>query len=500
MVSKCTEYEEWAGNQKLQDAFCKSLEVAELKRTGDQYDPKSGGPRTYLAQLFCLGLIFHRANKKIHLTKAGEDLAKGSAPLPILQHQLLTHQYPSAYSGNRNVKINPRLKVKPFLFILELLMNKDLGYLTNEEISIPMIYGHNRSCLKLCIEKILKLRTGKSLLEVIDDKEKDLYLPRSNGDIKQRLMNISDIGNTCKNYLQACCLISVDIDAGQQKYYVAEDMKHIIWSYLETADEFIDSDKGNESFQRAYGAWDRRKDTRRIKTERSERIISPEDGIILSHFYELAGKNLIKELPESFVDKMYLDFGFPKQKVRDVVQSHLPRSLDFFEATFLELSKSGIGGALDFEKAVCSLFEKKLHFKTKCTGQQRRKGKIGGYADVFAVALDNKHCAIIDAKASARYSLPASDCRAVMHDYIPNYLELTTNKSLKIEFGLFVAGGYKGNINTKLKRIKETSKIDCSAITARDILFIAKSNPSKKEQPRIRKFLKQSAHLLIEKY
>lgn len=37
----------WQGNQLVQNSFCKALEAAGLKRSGEQYDPHSGGPRTY---------------------------------------------------------------------------------------------------------------------------------------------------------------------------------------------------------------------------------------------------------------------------------------------------------------------------------------------------------------------------------------------------------------------------------------------------------------------
>ena len=501
LMYKLTEYEEWSGNQDLQNAFCKSLEDASLKSSGEQYDSKSGGPRTYFSQLRSLGLIFTRDDKKVYLTKAGEDLANGIAPLPILQNQLLRHQYPSVYGNNKNVKINPLIKVKPFLFILELLINKDIEYLTNEEMAVPIIYGHNRDCLRLCIEKILNMRKGRTLLDVIDDKEHDLYLPRSStSDINKTIANIKDIGNTCKNYLQACCLVSVENEENKEKIYFSEDMKYIVFSNLEHVDEFIDINKNKESFQRAYGAWDRIKDTRRIKTDETEQILTPENVIILSHFYELAGKEIIDKMPENFIDKMHSDFGFEKQKIKDVIYGHLPKALDFFESTFIELSYSGTGGAIEFEKAVCRLFERKFYFKTNHTGQLKRSGGIGAYADVFAVALDNKHCAIIDAKATARYSLPSNDCRAMVYSYIPNYLELTNNKKLKIEFGSFVAGGYRGEIDTKLKKIKEASGIDCSAVKARDLILIAKKDLRKEDQGKIRKFLRRSKQVKIDDF
>ena len=84
---------DWQGRQDIQNSFCKALESAGLKRPGEQYDPHSGGPRTYLAQLKCLGMLFQDTSNRILYTQAGEELATGNAPLPILQDLLLRHQY-----------------------------------------------------------------------------------------------------------------------------------------------------------------------------------------------------------------------------------------------------------------------------------------------------------------------------------------------------------------------------------------------------------------------
>jgi hypothetical protein len=123
LMMQLTRDTEWAGNQDLQDAFCKALEVAGLKKEGVQYDAHSGGPRTYLAQLKCLGLLFEREGRLL-ATKAGEDLANGLPPLPIVQSMVLRHQYPSVYGNLANVRMNPQMRVKPFLFVLKLLNHK----------------------------------------------------------------------------------------------------------------------------------------------------------------------------------------------------------------------------------------------------------------------------------------------------------------------------------------------------------------------------------------
>jgi hypothetical protein len=93
------EHSKWASNQRLQNQFIKALEIAGLKSSGVLYDPKSGGARTYIAQLRSLGLVFKR-EQKLYLTIAGEDMANGKPPLPILQEMLFRNQFPSVYSRN----------------------------------------------------------------------------------------------------------------------------------------------------------------------------------------------------------------------------------------------------------------------------------------------------------------------------------------------------------------------------------------------------------------
>ena len=274
----------WSGNQSLQNMFCKALESSSLKKAGVQYDPNSGGPRTYFSQLKCIGLIFERPDRSIQLTIAGDDLAKGLPPLPIMQSMLLRHQNPSIYGNLQNVKMNPHIKVKPFLFILELLKNFNIEFLSNEEMSIPILYGHNRDCLPFCAEKIFEIRAGKSLNDVIDH-QNDLYLPRSNVDRDKKIKNVLDIANTCKNYLQGCCLITVGLEGRSQIIKFNDDIEQIYIAALGETDRFIPVSTEEESFQRSYGAWNRLKDTRRLDKEETQ-VLRPEESIILSAFFQ----------------------------------------------------------------------------------------------------------------------------------------------------------------------------------------------------------------------
>lgn len=230
----------WSGNQALQNAFCKALENAGLKRAGVQYSPNSGGPRTYLSQLKCLGLIFQRDDNSIWFTKAGEDLLEGEPPLPIMQSMLLRHQYPSVYGKLNNVKINSGLRVKPFVFVLDLLQDERIEHLTIEELCVPVVFGHNNGCIELCIDKILQLRAGHNLREVIGHNHEDLYTPRARSrSVSGSLKDIKDIANTCKNYLQAVCLVDVTAsNRGAEEIRISHDMLPVIRTTQRNRDRF----------------------------------------------------------------------------------------------------------------------------------------------------------------------------------------------------------------------------------------------------------------------
>ena len=302
-------------------------------------------------------------------------------------------------------------------------------------------------------------------------------------DIKSRLEDIKNIGNTCKNYLQASCLINIEKMNRKERITFNEEMRDIYLEALRNSTRFIPY-HNEESFQRAYGSWDSLKDTRKLSGP-TIRKVAPEEGIIMSQFYQLCGEQAISSVPDDFVEDMYQNYGLDRDMVREVVEPYVPHSLDYFESTFLELSRGGASKAIEFEKAVCNIFQDKLHFTTTHTGQMKRTG-VGGYSDVFAIALDNAHCAIIDAKASPSYALSASDVYTMKDNYMKNYKELTAGQDLTLEFSLYVAGGFSGNVVSKLNEINKDTGVGCSGITARDLLHICMKEPTPEKQETIR--------------
>ena len=485
----------WSGNQAVQNAFCKALEDARLKKKGVQYDPASGGPRTYFAQLKSLGLLFQDQRKKVYFTKAGDALASGEAPLPILQDLLLRHQYPSCYGSLPMISMNPGIRIKPFLFVLKLLSK--LGKMSEKELVIPVVYGHMSDCFDLCLNKIYRYRESHDFHDVIDNYERDLYTPRTAGkSFESRIKDVQDIANTMKNWMQAVCLVDCESSPDGQVISISPSAKSVIAKHIAASEVFLEYES-EESFQRKYGCIRCSKDTRDLRKEQKK--ASPEKNIILSRLYEYMGSHMLDDYPDGLVEELHNDFGFDEKMISDTIGPHLKKSLSFFSSTYLELAAGGIRTAVEFEKATAQILSSKLRFTARLTGQKWRKGK-GGYSDIFVIALDQNHCGIIDGKATSSYTLPASDYYAMCSNYIPNYGELTEGKKMELEFCSYVAGGFTRNVKGSLQKITANSGIGASALPADVLLRLAQMPEIGDKQPLVRETLKQNKILGLKDF
>ncbi|MBN2455471.1 MAG: hypothetical protein JXB29_02880 [Sedimentisphaerales bacterium] len=112
--------------------------------------------------------------------------------------------------------------------------------------------------------------------------------------------------------------------------------------------------------------------------------------------------------------------------------------------------------------------------------------------------MDKRHCAIIDAKASNSYALSSDDHAKMISNYIPNYHELCNGLPLELEFCSYVAGGFM-NIGSKLSQIENETKVPASAITAKDLLRLAKIIFSE-SQPSLRSYFCNSKLLYAKDF
>ena len=187
-----------------------ALESSGLKRIGDRRDQTGGGGRTYKAWLVSLGLIFtQESTKKLQLTLAGEAILNGESPVKILTNQILKYQFPSAFSLEHSVQVNRRCKIHPFWFLLKLLVDRRIEYLTQEESTkIVIIEAEDESnkCYEKIVLRIIEFRNfGNDCLE--QSFAQKCTSSKGKVNFKNPFGHLHDIANTIINWLEYTQLV-----------------------------------------------------------------------------------------------------------------------------------------------------------------------------------------------------------------------------------------------------------------------------------------------------
>ena len=155
----------WNANRSIQFEFEKMLETLNIKRHDSEKQSSGSSARTHATMLYSLGLWYEQ-DQCVYLTPAGAALVDGEPPVPILTHQVIHYQFPSAYSKIRNIEVSSRFHhIKPFRFLLRLLRDERVCILSNEEIAfVVMIQAENETqdCYEKVVESVLSFRKSKS--------------------------------------------------------------------------------------------------------------------------------------------------------------------------------------------------------------------------------------------------------------------------------------------------------------------------------------------------
>lgn len=463
-------------DQNTQDLLYNILSEIGVKRKGNTRDPNPGGMRTYISQLRSLGLIYKTKENSYATTIAGQNILEANSPQRVLQVALLRHQYPSSYGLGQNVRIDPRLKIKPFLFILNLLHDSRLeGKITSYEIQIPVIYGHNIDCFEFCVEKILELRNGLRLEEVVCDIEHDLYTPRGSNKLQLALKNVSDIANTAKNYLHAAGLIFPDYKSigKNQAYKFNTAFSKVYENALSEQDAFIGNPGNEVSFQRAYGRYDKEKDTRSDEAVRVEPRNGAESLIQVKCISYMKDFPFRGDFAADFVKTM-VAFGFSEIDVLDAIEPLLDKKNQVEEDAYLEYANSGGVYAKEFEQATTELFKELGFADSQWIGNRRSKiDRWGGFPDIFIKRSAENECGFADTKATVSYTLSHKDILALKETYLKSHKEIDPNSSLA--YFIYVAGGFSNGTSQRLDKLNTETEIPITAITARALLILRKT-------------------------
>lgn len=458
--------QEWQGQRDTHLDLEEALEEAGLKRVGERRDQTGGGARTYQAWVASLGLIFiQESTKQLKLTLAGEAIMNGDSPVSVLKNQILKYQFPSSFSTSKGVNVSSRFKIRPFRFLLRLLMDTSVNGLSEEEIAKVIITNaenETEDCYRKVVDKLMEFRSyGNASLEP-DFFVK--YAPKT-GTVNpdHPYSHLMDTANTLINWLEYTQLAKRDEDDRKLRVIPekADEVRHI----LSVIPPFIDRPTQHEYFQRKYGIDPKhQKDTRNLTQTQTITAKMIAEQKVKQAFVAESLKTPITKISTALVDKIVSQTGLDSRFVEDALLRLYPHgAIGSFMTEYFEMAFKGRDEATEFEKATVQLFHDVFGFES------HHVGPIGLTPDVLILSDSEGYAGIIDNKAYSKYTISNDHHNRMVHNYIEgfrNYCD--SNKPLA--FFSYIAGGFGTNIDGQLRRIVEETGVHGSAVAVSRVI------------------------------
>jgi hypothetical protein len=469
---------QWDGSRNLHLQFENDLEEAGLKRIGTRRDGGGSGGRTYAAWLRSLGLICEETTtKQVYLTLAGESIIEGKSPVKVLKKQVLEYQFPSQFSIS--VGVDERFKIKPFRFLLRLLMDDRIKTLSTDEVSrIVITEAETDKDFENIVQRIIQYRNYGD--EILSDDFFEKYLSDVNHENGDPFQKLTDIANTMFNWLEYTQLIGRDTGI----IFIPEENKAEVKTILEEKSLLITNPEDEEFFQRKYGIdpW-HRKDTRNLLATKAITSRNIDVQRIKNAMIMLASKRPIRNIDNRVIDFIVDSVGVEKTLVEDVLISSYPHGLiGGFLANYYEMAFKGTEEATDFEKATTDLFNDVFGYKAIHLGQTGSKSA----PDILLLSDADGYQAIIDNKAYSKYSITGDHHNRMVHNYIEK-IKNYSDSDYPIGFFSYIAGGFISTIDKQIESEVEEAKIHGSGITvATFIKMIEKSSDAPYDHRKLR--------------
>jgi hypothetical protein len=456
----------WGGDQGQQNQFSRLLDEYGLKSGGDQRDKNPGGSRTYEAQMRSLGLLYKDSRDgSLKLTQAGQDLVELIEPSKTFEYQILKFQYPSSYSLGRNVDIDRKIKIRPFLFLLKLANDPILNGLSDKDMVVPVVYGRNEQSYEICKKLILKLR-AEGVESVIPDDASIRTAKTQNNSYAQRIEDIGNIANTFKNVLQGSGIVNLRDIEGQVRVFPRIDIKARI-AEIESIPyvDFIglSEEQATLKFGNRLGSL---KDTRRSFMPTKNPELFTKSALIFQKFLDEVDLPVTQTEVDEFVIRMEKEFQLSREIIIKALEPILANSTHYAGARLIELSKGGLASAEAFEKNVQKIFEVDFGYHAEWTGRTHRS-QTGGFMDVFVVEIERNVCGILDTKSMKSYDLPHQDVSKAITTYVDAASELYGARgNLELKFVAYISHLIGTGASTRALDLYNAKKVPVSLISA----------------------------------
>ena len=426
-----------------------------------------------------LGLVFtQESTNKSYLTLAGEAIMQGRSPVEILKNQVLKYQFPSPFSlsaQSSKTRVNERFRIRPFRFLLKLLRDDRIQYLTNEEIAkVIIVEAENESeqCYEYIVNRILRYREYGD--EILDEDFFIKYAP-SSGKVNPEhpYSHLADTANTLVNWLDYTQLIYRE-EGGVVK--LLDDKKEEIDYILANRPPFIDRPEEQEYFQRKYGLdpW-HQKDTRNLANTKTITTRMIDMQRIRQAFITYSIHRPIKTITNEIVDYVVNVTGADGKLVENTLLETYPNgAISGFMTEYFEMAFKGTEEAVQFETATTELFREVFGFTATHLGQTGSKSA----PDVLLLSNDEGYQAIIDNKAYSKYSISGDHHNRMVHNYIEN-ISKYSEYSQPIGFFAYIAGGFGNQIDRQIQSIVAESGVHGSGMTVSNMIKLVEKQNEK---------------------
>ncbi len=445
----------WARNRESHIAFEVELEQSEIKRIGERRDASGSGGRTHAVMLFSLGLWFEK-DEKVYLTLAGESIMEGNPPVPILKKQVLRFQYPSPYSNT--IRMSPRFKIRPFIFLLRLLNDDRIQVLRQDEIAFIVAIeatDESNECFENVVNRILRYRTEGN----------KMFPPGYFQKLDASEHNLLDIANTIMNWIDYTQLVFREA----KMIGIAEEKKDEVKRILETPIAFIQYPIAADIFQRKFGIDPQHlKDTRNLLNTATISSSMIDQNRILRAFFNYSSLKPINKITSEVVEYICNKTGTEYKFTEDILSKKYPcGAIEGYLSNYRSMAFEGRDESIDFEVATANLFRDTFNYQAIHMGQSGAKSS----PDILIIAADAGYQAIIDNKAYSNYSITGDHHNRMVHNYILGNQNYSPSK-LPIGFFTYIGGGFVPHIDRQIQSEIEETGTPGSAITVFNLISL----------------------------
>ncbi len=471
--------QKWRGNRDLHRRF-EEENPAKTPHAGS-YGANGSGGRTWAAWLKMWGMWYD--DDSVKMTDGADLIISARDPEIVhkqIVHMIMSFQITGAY--HNSLGYGRGFKIFPFRFMLRLLLNPQIKFLSTDEIGLFLLQVKTPEEYEKVVNKITEWRsktgdpeTKKKLMKrLILSHMKKYHRPRKDSptNIEGYWRSIKDIANTLAiniSYISELVydnrksIVTIDdnemgnVEKLLRKYDTIGFST--LYEYSETA-----------FYRRAGIRYDRRKAS--AKETRPVTPASKKIKHITNSILELKRKNKIKD-GKKLIDQIKKMTGYNANTITRVLKDNpdmLPASTGNLEKEFVGYYlKCAVAGDehAEFENLTRMIFSK-LGFMTK----KRKIPKQSSNLEIDGLILNPEAelSGLLECKSGSKYTFTVGDCDKMIHSYIPEFRRKRIDgKTYSLDFFVYVIGCKAGGLNN-MKEIIEKSGIRGSVICARDLL------------------------------